>query len=98
MANELATAFAVTALGQTIAVFPVFLPRLGEVRKTSGQDPDMRGDVRLGEFAAAGISLTVGFTLSQLSGSPTPIITAAIMAGVIIAVYEMALNGERIAE
>lgn len=91
MADAMGTAFAVTAMGTTVAVFPAFLPRLEAVRKCGKDDRDMKGDVRLGEIAAVGIALTVGFMLTQMSGSKLPLFTATLISAVIVGVYEYAL-------
>ena len=97
MADQLGTAFAVTAMGTTVSVFPAFLPRLEDVRKCDKNDKNMAGDVRLGEVASVGIALTVGFMLSQMSGSSLPLFTAALICAVIVGVYEFALSSKAVA-
>lgn len=90
---------AALAAGQTIAGFSTFLPRLSEVRKANaGAEPEIIGDVRLGEVAATAIALGVGAIASALSKSPVPMYAAAFIALVLIVVYETALRGDRLFE
>lgn len=84
------------AAGQTLSTFTTFLPRLSEVRKAAADDPDMAGDVRLGEVAASAISIGIGVIASSLSGSPIPMYACAFIAVILIVVYESALNGNNI--
>lgn len=91
-------AAATVSLGQSVTAYSFFLPPLREVRRAGTGDASMRGDVRLGQLAAGGVTLAVGVMLSYLVGSPIPLATAVVTALVIAAVYEMALNGERVME
>lgn len=87
------------AAGQTLSGFMTFLPRLSEVRKANaGAEPEMVGDVRLGEAAATAIAIGVGAIASALSGSPIPMYAAAFVALIMIVVYEIALRGDRVME
>lgn len=98
MADANSTAVAITSLSQTFVAYTAFLPPLREVRRGSLDDPGIRGDVRLGEAAATALSLGIGFMLGQLTGSSLPLWTTVIVAGIVIGIYELALNGERVAE
>lgn len=84
------------AAGQTLSSFTTFLPRLSEVRKAGRDDPDMVGDVRLGEVAASAISIGIGVIASSLSGSPIPMYASAFVAVILICVYESALKGDNL--
>lgn len=87
------------AAGQTLSSFASFLPRLSEVRKANAAaEPDIVGDVRLGEVAASAIAIGVGVIASSLSGSPVPMYAAALVAVILIVVYEIALRGDRVME
>lgn len=87
------------AAGQTLSGFITFLPRLSEVRKANASaEPSIVGDVRLGEVAASAIAIGVGVIASSLSGSPIPMYSAALVAVIVICVYEAALRGDRIME
>jgi hypothetical protein len=83
------------AVGQTISAFTTFLPPLSTVRKATAEDTDVIGDVRLGEVAAVTVSLGTGAIVASITGSPLPILAGAIMALVLVCVYETALRGNR---
>ena len=87
---------ATIAIGQSVGAFQFFLPRLSDVRKsTVDTDPDMAGDVRLGEVAAATLTLGIGIMVSSLSGSPYPAYVSVLMCLILICVYESALRGNK---
>lgn len=83
-------------LGQTISSFTQLLPPLSEVRKASKDDPNMAGDVRLGEIAAAALAIGVGAIASSVVGDPTPVVISAILALALICIWETALRGDRL--
>lgn len=87
-------AAATISLGQTVGAYAFFLPPLREVRKGDPSDPDVRGDVVLGQVAAGSLSLAVGVMLSWMTGSPYPTYTALFIALVIAVVYQYALRVE----
>lgn len=89
---------AIVSLGQTVSAYSFFLPTLREVRKAGPDDSAMRGDVRMGEVAAAVVTTAIAVMISSMVGSQVPLITSVILTGVVIALYEIALNGERIME
>lgn len=89
---------AAMAVSQTVGSFSTFLPRLSEVRKAAPNDPDMAGDVRMGEVAAVAITLGVGAITSSLSKSPIPIYSALFVAIMLVVIYECALRGHRLFE
>lgn len=91
-------AAATVSLGQSVTAYSFFLPPLREVRQASTRDPVMRGDVRLGQVAAAAVTLSIGAMLSYLVSSAIPLTVAVLTALTIAAIYETALNGERIFE
>lgn len=88
---------ATLAVSQGFSAFQFFLPRLSDVRKANASaNPDIVGDVRLGEVAAFTLTLGVGAIVSSLTGSPVPTFVALLIALVLIAIYEAALSGDRI--
>lgn len=93
-----ASAAVALSLGQTVTSYSIFLPPISEVRRATADDSLVRGDVRMGQFAAAAVSLTVAYVLTNLTGSFTPFVATAIVSAVIAGVYEMAMRGERIFE
>jgi hypothetical protein len=84
------------SIGQTIFGYSYFLPPLAEVRKASADNPDIRGDVLLGQIAAAGVSTLVGGLLTWMTSSMVPIIVTALIAMFIGALYQYALNGNQV--
>jgi hypothetical protein len=58
----------------------------------------MRGDVRMGQIAAAALSLGVATILANLTGSTMPVIATAVVALIIAFLYETALRGDRLFE
>jgi hypothetical protein len=98
MADPGALTSASIAIGQTVYSYSYFLPKLSDVRKAGNDDPDMRGDVILGQIAAAGVSGLVGVLLAWMSGSKVPLIVTVAIAAFIAAVYQVALNGNRVME
>lgn len=87
---------ATLAATQGFSAFQTFLPRLSEVRKSDPvNDPDIIGDVRMGEVAAMATTLGIGAISSSLSRSPIPMYAALFICIVLICVYEAALRGDR---
>lgn len=87
---------ATLSVSQGISAFQFFLPKLSEVRKAnSAVDLDMVGDVRLGEVAAVTLCIGVGAIVSSLSGSPVPAFVSALMAAILVCIYETALRADR---
>lgn len=86
---------ATLSMTQAFTAFNVMLPALSEVRKHDLTDTEFVGDVRLGEMAAAGLALGVGAIASSLTGSSTPIIVSAVMAGGLVLLYESTLRASR---
>jgi hypothetical protein len=86
------------AIGQTVFAYSYFLPRLSDVRKAGPDDPDMRGDVLLGQLAAGGVSSLIGVMLTWMSGSKIPMVVTIAIALFIAALYQYALNGNRVME
>jgi hypothetical protein len=82
-------------LSQTISSFGNFLPSLSEIRKADPNDPDIAGDVRLGEIAASALAIGVGAIAGSLLGSPVPTFIAALTAIALIVIYENALRRNR---
>lgn len=86
------------AIGQTVGSFTFFLPRLADVRQAARDDTLIRGDVRMGQVAAASLSIGIGAIMSQVTGNIYPIVVSSMVVLIIAAVYEVAMNTERIFE
>lgn len=89
---------AIVSLGQTVSAYSFFLPPLREVRQAGRDDSAMRGDVRMGEVAAFAVTTSIAVMISSMVNSQVPLLTSLILAGVVFALYEIALNGERVME
>lgn len=98
MADPGALQAATISIGQTVIAYQFFLPNLREVRRAEVSDTKMRGDVRLGQFAAGAVSASVGAMLSWMTGSSLPLIVTVFIAVIIAAVYQYALNGNEVME
>ena len=83
------------ALGQSIGSFQFFLPKLSDVRKAAPSDPDIVGDVRMGEVAAIAVATAVGAVASSLARSMIPMIVIMVTCFVIVCVYEAALQNDK---
>lgn len=84
------------AASQSITAFQFFLPKLSDVRKVdASSNPEIVGDVRMGEVAAIALALGVGAITSSLSQSPVPMFAAVVMVAILVCVYEAALRGDR---
>lgn len=90
--------FGPAMLGVTAGIntFQTFLPRLTDIRKANpATDPAIVGDVRMGEVAGATLTLGIGVIASSLTKSSIPTLTALVMCGILICVYESALRANR---
>lgn len=87
---------ATLAVTQGFSLFANFLPPFSEIyAKDPVGDPDFAMSVRKGELAAALLTLGLGALTSALTGSNIPALIAALACAGLIAVYEMALRGEK---
>lgn len=82
----------ILAMTQAIGTFTTFLPPLTEVRRKSIDTPSFALDVRVGELAAAGLTIGVGAMISSLTRTSTPTVIAAITAAGMITLYELTLR------
>lgn len=78
------------SISQAVISFSAFLPNFVEVGKADKED--VENEVRLGEFAATAVALSIGALLSWLSQSGVPFLIAALMCLVLISTYETALR------
>src|SRR3954471_3444037 len=82
-------------LSQGISSFTTFLPPLAEVRKASADEPGTAGDVRLGEVAAATLTIGLGAIASSVVGDPLPTYISIVVSIALICIYESALRADR---
>lgn len=89
-------AAATISIGQTIAAYQFFLPKLQDVRKADSADEDMRADVLIGQLAAGSVSMTVGGMLTAMTGSQAPVWATLFIAVVMAVIYQYTMNGNRV--
>lgn len=90
-------AAAAISVGQAVTVYGLLLPPLTEVRHAVQDDPVVRGDVRTGQVGAAVVVISIGFILSNMTGTMVPAGVAVFMSAVMAAVYESALRQNGVA-
>lgn len=84
------------SMTQGFSAFNAFLPKLTDIRKTMpSENPDFAADVRLGEAAAASLTIGMGLIASSLTQSPVPAIVALLMAIGLVVLYESVLRADR---
>ncbi len=80
-------------LTQSISLFQGFLPKFNDIRKEDPvNNPDFVSDVRMGELAAALLTIGIGAIMSSLTGTPYPAMVSLISALGLIVLYETALR------
>lgn len=83
------------AIGQSVGAFLAFLPKFSDIRRAdTASDSAMVRDVRMGEMAATTVCIGIGAITSSITGDPLPAIVSAVMALILIALYETALKVE----
>jgi hypothetical protein len=92
MPNPQALGSSSLAISQSVIAFTAFLPNFIEVGRSDKDQ--IANEVRLGETAAVVIALSIGALLSWLNGDKTPFFIAALMAFVLVMMYEVAMRKE----
>lgn len=82
---------ATLSVTQAVGSFFAFLPPLRDIRQGNVTD-EIAKDVRTGEVAATVVALGVGMVITAITGSPTPVFVAALIAVILIATYELVLR------
>lgn len=86
-------------VGQSFSTIQFFLPPLSQVRKADyATNPDIVGDVRLGELAAITVTTAVGAIVASLTRSAIPLFAGLVTSFVLVCVYETALQGTRVGD
>lgn len=87
---------ATLVISQGFSAFNAFLPRLTDIRKADAAiNPDIIGDVRMGEIAAFTMCVGTGIVASSLTQSPVPAVVGVLIGLTLICVYETALWGDK---
>lgn len=80
-------------LGQGLGMFQAFMPKFTDIaHHTPGSDPAFEKDCRMAEAAASMVTVGVGVLLSQMTGSPVPVVVALMVVVGLITLYENALR------
>lgn len=83
---------ATLSITQAIGSFTTFLPKLADIRKEDGSNPEFVNDVRVGEVASVAVAVGVGAIVSSLTGSPVPTVVAVVVALGLVLMYETTLK------
>lgn len=86
---------ATLGITQGVSAFQFFLPRLSDVRKGSMNDPELVGDVRMGEVAAITLCVGIGAIVSSLTASSVPVLVSIVVSTILVCLYEATLRGDR---
>lgn len=96
MSNPDVVGPAMLVVSQSFGAFTHFLPPLSEVRKADIKtNPDIAGDVRMGEIAAITLAIGTGAILSSLTKSAVPSVVGFLVVVLLVCLYEAALSGDR---
>lgn len=88
---------ATLVVSQGFSAFATFLPKLTDIRKADATlNPDIVGDVRLGEVAAFAFCVGTGVIVSSLTKSPVPAVVGVLMGATLVCIYETALWGDKV--
>lgn len=86
---------ATMSLTQSLSLFQGFLPKFTDIRRENPvSNPEFARDVRMGEMAAALLTIGIGATMSALTGSPVPSVIALFTVIGLITLYESALRAK----
>lgn len=85
---------ATLAMTQSLSLFTTFLPKFTDIKNGSSHDPGFATDVRMGELAAATLTIGIGTVASGLTGSSVPIGISILMVVALVMLYESALRYE----
>jgi hypothetical protein len=84
------------AISSGVSAFSTFLPKITDIRKANpNDDVSFAADVRMGEVAAAALTIGVGAIVSSLTGSSAPTVVAVIVALGLVIMYESTLRANR---
>lgn len=88
--SENATASTLVAVTAGMTVFTSLLPPLHDVRKSIA-DEGMVNDVRMGEGAAAALTIGIGVVATGLSHSVSPLLFSILATAAMVVMYESVL-------
>lgn len=87
---------AMLSVTSALQAFQSLLPKISDIRKADpANNPDIAADVRMGEIAAASMTMGVGLIASSLTQSSLPTVTALVIVVILVTIYESTLRAER---
>lgn len=87
---------ATLGITQGVTAFNVFLPKFTDIRKADpANNPEFAADVRMGEVAAATVTIGIGMIASSITGSSVPTVTAVVVVLMLVVLYESTLKANR---
>lgn len=93
MADRRDVALAMLGAVESAHFYSAALPSIMTIRKFVDDDESLQA-IRQGETIATGMSLALGWILSELTDSYLPLVMAMGMAVVMITMYEFAVRGK----
>lgn len=91
--SETATVGATLSVAQTITLFTVLMPPVGDVNRHNMATGDrFTDDVRQSEFVAGTLSLTVGAIMARIEKSWTPLVATGALVVILVFAYEYTLR------
>lgn len=93
MADERTVALAMLGAVESAHFYSAFLPSMMTISKFAEGEDDLRW-LRKGEATATGLTLVLGWVLSELTDSYLPFWFAGAMAVVMLVAYEYAIRGK----
>jgi hypothetical protein len=82
------------SVGQGVASFTSFLPRLTDVRKASKENDNFVADLRIAEIGGSVITLGIALIAASLAKSVAPMYAGLFIVCVIVVLYESVLRQE----
>lgn len=80
---------------QGVAVFTSLLPAVIEVKKaTAATHPHLVESLRIAEFTATAITVSVGVMVSLIAGTWMPVMVSVLISAVVAGIYELLLRSE----
>lgn len=80
------------SVGQGVASFTSFLPRITDVRKATVDNTHFVADLRIAELGGAVITMGIALIATSLAKSMAPMLAGAFIVAVIISLYETVLR------
>lgn len=94
MPNPQALGPASIVMSNVTTAFIGFLPSFTEVRRAGTDDREMKKDLKLGIVAAVSLGVGTGIIVSNLTGSPVPVVVSIVVSAILIGCFQAAMRSE----